>query len=82
MGADEKVRFFAFPAFSYERDPQQFFDDTCVVPERLEGKTEYINSEFNQLNSVILSETLINVLIPVVGVWYYHQYTTENNPSW
>ncbi|XP_029702238.1 ETS translocation variant 5a isoform X1 [Takifugu rubripes] len=24
--------------FSYERDPQQFFDDTCVVPERLEGK--------------------------------------------
>lgn len=68
MGADEKVHFFSFPGFSYERDPQQFFDDTCVVPERLEGKIEYINSEFNQLNSVILSETLINVLIPVVSV--------------
>lgn len=38
MGADEKVLFFSFPGFSYERDPQQFFDDTCVVPERLEGK--------------------------------------------
>lgn len=33
----------SFPVFSYERDPQQFFDDTCVVPERLEGKTEYTN---------------------------------------
>lgn len=68
MGTDEKMDVFPFPGFSFERDPQQFFDDTCVVPERLEGKTEYINTEFNQLNSVILSEALINVLTPVVSV--------------
>uniref|UniRef100_M3ZSY1 ETS variant transcription factor 5a n=1 Tax=Xiphophorus maculatus TaxID=8083 RepID=M3ZSY1_XIPMA len=24
--------------YSYDRDPQLYFDDTCVVPERLEGK--------------------------------------------
>uniref|UniRef100_A0A3Q3K4U4 ETS domain-containing protein n=1 Tax=Monopterus albus TaxID=43700 RepID=A0A3Q3K4U4_MONAL len=24
--------------FSFDRDPQLYFDDTCVVPERLEGK--------------------------------------------
>lgn len=24
--------------FSYEKDPRLYFDDTCVVPERLEGK--------------------------------------------
>lgn len=28
-----------FPAgFSYEKDTRLYFDDTCVVPERLEGK--------------------------------------------
>lgn len=52
----EGVFFSSFPGFSYERDPQQFFDDTCVVPERLEGKNEHINSEFNQLNRVILQK--------------------------
>ncbi|KAM4731358.1 ETS translocation variant 5a isoform 2-T3 [Anableps anableps] len=25
-------------SYSYDRDPQLYFDDTCVVPERLEGK--------------------------------------------
>ncbi|XP_041857900.1 ETS translocation variant 5a isoform X1 [Melanotaenia boesemani] len=25
-------------SFSFDRDPQLYFDDTCVVPERLEGK--------------------------------------------
>lgn len=28
-----------FPlGFSYEKDTRLYFDDTCVVPERLEGK--------------------------------------------
>lgn len=27
-----------FPGFSYEKDAQLYFDDTCVVPERMEGK--------------------------------------------
>ncbi|XP_070693759.1 ETS translocation variant 5a [Pempheris klunzingeri] len=27
-------------AFSFDRDPQLYFDDTCVVPERLEGKVK------------------------------------------
>lgn len=31
---------FSFSGFSFDRDPQLYFDDTCVVPERLEGKTE------------------------------------------
>ena len=31
---------FSIPGFSFDRDPQLYFDDTCVVPERLEGKTE------------------------------------------
>ncbi|CAD7690865.1 unnamed protein product [Nyctereutes procyonoides] len=26
--------------FSYEKDPRLYFDDTCVVPERLEGKVK------------------------------------------
>ncbi|CAO2631370.1 ETS translocation variant 5, partial [Lemmus lemmus] len=26
--------------FTYEKDPRLFFDDTCVVPERLEGKVK------------------------------------------
>lgn len=26
------------PGFSYEKDTRLYFDDTCVVPERLEGK--------------------------------------------
>ncbi|XP_055361146.1 ETS translocation variant 5a isoform X2 [Betta splendens] len=26
--------------FSFDRDPQLYFDDTCVVPERLEGKVK------------------------------------------
>lgn len=29
-----------FPTgFSYEKDTRLYFDDTCVVPERLEGKS-------------------------------------------
>lgn len=31
---------FSIPGFSFDREPQLYFDDTCVVPERLEGKTE------------------------------------------
>ncbi|XP_054643901.1 ETS translocation variant 5a isoform X2 [Dunckerocampus dactyliophorus] len=27
-------------SFSFDRDPQLYFDDTCVVPERLEGKVK------------------------------------------
>ncbi|XP_046299028.1 ETS translocation variant 5-like [Marmota monax] len=27
-------------SFSYEKDPRLYFDDTCVVPERLEGKVK------------------------------------------
>lgn len=30
--------------FTYEKDPRLYFDDTCVVPERLEGKTPIYNS--------------------------------------
>lgn len=26
------------PGFPYEKDPRLYFDDTCVVPERLEGE--------------------------------------------
>lgn len=30
--------FSSVPGFSFDRDAQLYFDDTCVVPERLEGK--------------------------------------------
>ena len=32
--------FLSIAGFSFDRDHQLYFDDTCVVPERLEGKTE------------------------------------------
>lgn len=34
-----------FPGFSYEKDAQLYFDDTCVVPERMEGKGTLCSGE-------------------------------------
>lgn len=37
-GALCSPRVFFLVGFSYEKDTRLYFDDTCVVPERLEGK--------------------------------------------
>uniref|UniRef100_A0A673BBV0 ETS domain-containing protein n=1 Tax=Sphaeramia orbicularis TaxID=375764 RepID=A0A673BBV0_9TELE len=34
--------------FSFDRDPQLYFDDTCVVPERLEGKVKQEPSVYRE----------------------------------
>lgn len=37
-GALCSLKAFFLLGFSYEKDTRLYFDDTCVVPERLEGK--------------------------------------------
>lgn len=44
---DKSYIFFIFPGFSFDRDPQLYFDDTCVVPERLEGKKKKLKLNLN-----------------------------------
>uniref|UniRef100_A0A8D0F1C3 ETS variant transcription factor 5 n=1 Tax=Strix occidentalis caurina TaxID=311401 RepID=A0A8D0F1C3_STROC len=40
VGALCSPRIFSLLGFSYEKDTRLYFDDTCVVPERLEGKVK------------------------------------------
>lgn len=37
--------FHLFPGCSFDREPQLYADDTCVVPEKLEGKADSKNTE-------------------------------------
>lgn len=43
--------FFSISGFSFDRDHQLYFDDTCVVPERLEGETRKTNKIENKQNA-------------------------------
>lgn len=54
---------FSFPGFSFDRDPQLYFDDTCVVPERLEGKTEKNNVEHKPK----VSKNVRDIVCPLSG---------------
>lgn len=43
---NKNMYFHLFPGCSFDREPQLYADDTCVVPEKLEGKADSKNTEF------------------------------------